>query len=219
MFNSFYAAFMIWFVLGKKNKQTLVKVWETSCFGLKYLICSPKKTAGNCHKVCLNISRGVMFRKLIISSCFLLANVETESETAVTGLAAFSPVTPPPSPPPPDVKVKSKTCNVNVTWHFVEMSRWFVGLWHLQTCVISGLQKGLLPTFYPGVRLSRSWGRYLPVKVARCPALFTGISTSELTPALLLHQLKGILQCKSNPWSNTPWHWVRPPREIKFADC
>lgn len=56
-----------------------------------------------------------MFTKLIISSCFLLTNVETESETAVTGLAGFSPVTPPPSLSPPDVKVKSETCNVNVT--------------------------------------------------------------------------------------------------------
>ena len=32
--------------------------------------------------------------------------------------------------------------------------------------------------------------------------------------------IKGTFQCKINPWSNTPWHRVRPPppREIKFAD-
>lgn len=84
-------------------------------FWLKIPDLFAKNTSGNCHEVCLNVSRGVMFTKLIISSCFLLTNVETESETAVTGLAGFSPVTPPPSLSPPDVKVKSETCNVNVT--------------------------------------------------------------------------------------------------------
>ena len=48
----------------------------------------------NCPAILLKISSGVEF-----------TNVETQSQTVVTGLAAILPVTP--SPPPPDMNVRS----------------------------------------------------------------------------------------------------------------
>ena len=50
---------------------------------------------------------------------FILHHVETQSRAVVTGLAAFSPVTPPPSPPPADVTVRSETCKVNMNLLFL----------------------------------------------------------------------------------------------------
>ena len=58
---------------------------------------------------------------------FILHHVETQSRAVVTGLAAFSPVTPPPSPPPADVTVRSETCKVNMNLlflHFTIHSIW-----------------------------------------------------------------------------------------------
>ena len=41
-------------------------------------------------------------------------HIGVHSWTAVAGLAAFSPVTPPQSPSPPNTKVRSKTCNGSI---------------------------------------------------------------------------------------------------------
>lgn len=53
--------------------------------------------------------------------------------------------------------------------------------------VISVLQKGLLPTIYPGFRLCHSLEALSACLASKCSTLF--ISTSELTPALQLYQL------------------------------
>ena len=68
------------------------------------------------HKRCCKLSWG-FFKK--IGTSVTLRDVEAQSWTEVTGLAAVWPVTQTPSPPPPDIKVMSWTCNVNVIcWYF-----------------------------------------------------------------------------------------------------
>lgn len=60
----------------------------------------------------LEIFQGLVRTSRVVT----LINVETRSQTAVTGLFAFLPKTAPPSLPPPDIKVRSESCNVNAIW-------------------------------------------------------------------------------------------------------
>ena len=62
-----------------------------------------------------------------VSSGFTLTNVETQSRTVVTGLAAFLPITPLPSPPPLDITVRLLACKRE--WdmtHVVEIATWYI---------------------------------------------------------------------------------------------
>ena len=39
------------------------------------------------------------------------------------------------------------------------------------------------------------------------------LSREDRGQLMIFCGFKGIFWCKFNPWSNTPWHWVRPPLE------
>ena len=91
--------------LRHKNKQ-LARVKKTLCFGLQILSLSATNMAAGFSQFCClkygwKLSRGLLTN---IQKSHL-TNVGMQTGTAVTGLAAFLPRTPPPSPPPPDMKV------------------------------------------------------------------------------------------------------------------
>ena len=100
---------MLWVGWGTRT------TWELFV-GLK-LILWPSQTG-------LDISWASMKNICFLSAQTQLEIVETQSWTAVTGLWAFLPATPPPSPPPLDMK--SRSCFVFFFVFFSEMSIWYV---------------------------------------------------------------------------------------------
>ena len=94
---------MLWVGWGTRT------TWELFV-GLK-LILWPSQTG-------LDISWASMKNICFLSAQTQLEIVETQSWTAVTGLWAFLPATPPPSPPPLDMK--SRSCFVFVFFFFFQ---------------------------------------------------------------------------------------------------
>ena len=71
----------------------------------------------------------------------------------------------------------------------------------------------------PGIRLTCSvyrkqeWEQLLQTDMQQTvtPRTFLFCSSDAVNP-----MFKGIFHCKFNAWSNTPWHWVRPPPRSSF---
>ena len=47
--------------------------------------------------------------------------------------------------------------------------------------------------------------------ISLLPLYNSSITGIQSTLPYTRSSLKGIFQCQCNPWSNTPWHWVRHP--------
>lgn len=90
-----------------RHKNHLARVKKTLCFGLKKIFLSATNMAAGVSPsfVASNMAENCPEVSLLISSTLNLTNVGMQTGTAVTGLAALLPRTPPPSPIPTDMKV------------------------------------------------------------------------------------------------------------------